>query len=125
MLHIGSKDSSSKLRAKHEIDNIMFKYMLQNEENQQTNVQAPARDQFTSPQPTPLAPIQANSPVYHQPYQQPLYQEQEILSRQFPNINCFQTQQESNVNLNPTFTSMLNNDFSSNPIMPGDLSKRL
>ena len=99
--------------------------MLQNEENQQTIVQAAARDQFTSPQPTPSAPIQANSPEYHQPYQQPLYQEQEILSRQFPNINCFQTQQESNVNLNSTFTSMLNNDFSSKPVMPGDFSKRL
>ena len=60
------------------------------------------------------------SPVYHQPYQQ-----QTIPSRQFPNINCFQTQQESNMNQNPTFTSMLDNDFSSNPIMPGDLFKGL
>ena len=46
-------------------------------------------------------------------------------SRQFPNINCFQRQQESNVSQNPTFTSMLDNDFSSKPIMPGDLFKRL
>ena len=45
---------SSKLRAKHEIDNIMFKYMLQNEEDQQANVQAPARDQFTGPPPNPI-----------------------------------------------------------------------
>ena len=34
--------SASKLRAKHEIDNPMFKYMLQNEEDQQANVQAAA-----------------------------------------------------------------------------------
>ena len=113
--------NSRKLRAKHEINNIMFKYMLQNEEDQQTNVLAAARDQFTSPPPTPSTSIQANSPAYHQPYQQPSYQQQAIPSRQFPNINCFQTQQESNVNQNPTFTRMLNNDFSSNPIMPGDL----
>ena len=45
--------SSSKLRAKHEIDNIMFKYMLQNEEDQQADVQAAAKDPFTSPPPTP------------------------------------------------------------------------
>ena len=117
--------SSSKLRAKHEIGNIMFKYMIQNEEDQQANVQAGARDPFTSPLPTPSTPIQVNNPACHQPYQQPSYQQQAIPSRQFPNINCFQTQQESNVNQNPTFTSMLNNDFSSNPIMPGDLFKRL
>ena len=90
--------SSSKLCAKHEIDNIMFKYMLQNEEDQQENVQAIARDQFTSPRPTPSTPIQADSPVYHRPYQQPSYQQQTIRSRQFLNINSFQTQQESNVN---------------------------
>ena len=30
----------------------MFKYMLQNKEDQQANVQAAARDQFTSPPPT-------------------------------------------------------------------------
>ena len=36
--------SSCKLRAKHEIHNIMFKYMLKNEEDQQANVQAAARD---------------------------------------------------------------------------------
>ena len=30
--------SSSKLRTKHEIGNIMFKHMLQNEEDQQTNM---------------------------------------------------------------------------------------
>ena len=57
--------SSSILRTKHEIDNIMFKYMLQNEEDQQAHVQAAARDQFTSALPTPSIPIQANSPVYH------------------------------------------------------------
>ena len=45
--------------SKHLIDNIMFKYMLQNEEDQQANVQAAARDQFTSPPPTPSTPIQA------------------------------------------------------------------
>ena len=93
--------------------------------DQQANVQAAPRDQFTSPPPTPSIPIQANTPVYHQQYQQPSYQQQAILSRQFPNINGFQTQQESNVNQNPTFTSMLNNDFSSNPIMPAGLFKRL
>ena len=32
--------SSSKLHSKHEIDNIMFKYILHNEEDQQANVQA-------------------------------------------------------------------------------------
>ena len=52
-----------------------------------------------------------------------LQNEENQPSRQFPNINCFQTQQESNVNQSTTFTSMLNND--SNPIMPGDLLKRL
>ena len=36
--------SPSKLRAKHQIGNIMFKYMLKNEEDQQANVQAAARD---------------------------------------------------------------------------------
>ena len=72
--------------------------MLQNEEDQQENVQAIARDQFTSPRPTPSTPIQADSPVYHRPYQQPSYQQQTIRSRQFLNINSFQTQQESNVN---------------------------
>ena len=49
--------SSSKLCAKHEIDNIMFKYMLQSEEVQQANVQATARDQFTSPPPTQSTPM--------------------------------------------------------------------
>ena len=44
--------------------------MRQNEEDQQANVQAAARDQFTSPPPTPSTPIQVNSSVYHQPYQQ-------------------------------------------------------
>ena len=83
----------------------MFKYILQNEGDQQVNVQAAARDQFTSPPATPLTPIQANSLVYHQSYQQ-----QAIPSRQFPNISYFQTQQESDVNQNTTFTSMLNND---------------
>ena len=117
--------SLSKLRAKHEIDTIMFKYRLQNEDDQQANVQAAARGQFTSPPPTPSTPIQTKSPVYHQPYQQLSYQQQAIPSRQFPNINCFQTRQESSVNQNPTFTGMLNNNFSSNPIMPGDLFKRL
>ena len=34
--------SSSKLRAKHEIDNIMFKYMLQSVEDQKVNVQVAA-----------------------------------------------------------------------------------
>ena len=47
------------------------------QKDQQANIQAAARDQFTSPpQPhftTPLTPIQVNSPVCHQPYQQPLY----------------------------------------------------
>ena len=57
--------------------------------------------------------------------QQLPYQQQAIPSRQFPNISYFQTQQESNVSQNLTFTSMLNNDFSSNPIMLGDLLKRL
>ena len=60
-----SLSSSSKLHAKHEVDNIMFKYMLDNEEDQQANVQAAARDQFTSSPPTPSTPIQANSSVYH------------------------------------------------------------
>ena len=60
-----SLSSSSKLHAKHEVDNIMSKYMLDNEEDQQANVQAAARDQFTSPPPTPSTPIQANSSVYH------------------------------------------------------------
>ena len=73
--------NSSKLRTKHEIGNIIFKYMLQNEEDHQTNVEAAARDQFTSPSQAPSKPIQANSPVYHQPYQQPLHQQQAI-----PNI---------------------------------------
>ena len=63
--------------------------MLQNEEDQQANVQAAARDHFTSPPPTPSALIQANSAVYHRPYQQTSYQQQAILPRQFPNINCF------------------------------------
>ena len=117
--------SSSKLRAKHEIDNIMFKYMLQNEEAQQPNSQDASRDQFTSHLPTSLTLIQANSPVYHQPYQQPSYQQQAVPSRQFPNINCFQTQQEGNVKQNPTFTSMLDTDFLPNLIKPGDLFKRL
>ena len=102
--------SSSKLCAKHEIDNIMFKYILQNEADQQVNVQAAARDQFTSPLATPLTPIQANSLAYHQLYQQLLYQQQAIPSRQFPNISYFQTHQESDMNQNTTFTSMLNND---------------
>ena len=122
--------SSSKLGVNHEIDNIMFKYMLQNEKDQQVNVQAATRDQFTSSPPTPSILIQADSSIYHQPYQQPSYQQQAIPSRQFPGIDCFQTQQESNVNQNLTFTSMLNtsmlnNDFSLNPIMPGNLFKRL
>ena len=98
--------------------------MLQNEEDQQANFQAAARNQFTSPLPTPSTPIQASSPVYHQPYQQPSYQQQATPSRQFPNRNCFQTQQESYVNQNQTFISLLDNDFSSNLIMPGDLFKR-
>ena len=67
--------SSSNLRARHETANIMFKYILQNEEYQQANVQAAARDQFTSPPLTPSTPIQANSPVYHEPYQKLLHQE--------------------------------------------------
>ena len=117
--------SSSNLRAKHEVDNIMFKYMLQNEEDQQANVQAAARDQFTSPPPSTSTPIQANSPVYHQPYHQPSYQQQAIPSRLYTVISTVFKQQESNVNQNPTFTDMLNNDFSSNPIMPGDLFQRL
>ena len=117
--------NSSKLGVNHEIDNIMFKYMLQNEKDQQVNVQAATRDQFTSSPPTPSILIQADSSIYHQPYQQPSYQQQAIPSRQFPGIDCFQTQQESNVNQNLTFTSMLNNDFSLNPIMPGNLFKRL
>ena len=45
--------------------------------------------------PTTSTPIPANSSLYHQPYQQPSYQQQAIPSRQFPNINFFQTQQES------------------------------
>ena len=60
--------SSSKLRTKHETDNIMFKYMLQNEKDQRANVQAAAKEKFTSPPPTPSTPIQVNSPVYHQLY---------------------------------------------------------
>ena len=76
---------SSKLRAKHEIDNIVFKYMLQNEEDQQANVQAAARDQFTSPPPTPSTPIQANNPIYHQPS----YQQQAIPSRQISKYQLF------------------------------------
>ena len=43
--------------------------MLQNEEDQQANVQAVVRDQFTSLLPTPSTSIQASSPVFHQPYQ--------------------------------------------------------
>ena len=39
-----------------------------------------------------------------------LYQQQAIPSRQFPNVSYFQTQQESEVNQNTTFTSMLNDD---------------
>ena len=69
--------------------------MLQNKEDQQANVQAAARDQFTSPPPTTSTPIPANSSLYHQPYEQLSYQQQAIPSRQFPNINFFQTQQES------------------------------
>ena len=42
----------------------MFKYTLQNEADQQVNVQAAARDQYTSPPATPLTPIQANSLLY-------------------------------------------------------------
>ena len=60
-----SLSSSSKLHAKHEVDSIMFKYMLDNEEDQQANVLAAAKDQFTSPPPTPSTLIQANSSVYH------------------------------------------------------------
>ena len=79
--------SSSNLRAKHEVDNIMFKYMLQNEEDQQANVQAGARDQFTSPPSSTSTLIQANSPVYHQPYHQPSYQQQAIPSRLYTVIS--------------------------------------
>ena len=61
--------SLNKLLAKHEIDNITFKFMLHNEEDQQVNVQTAARDQFTGHLPTTSTLIQANSPVYQQ-YQQ-------------------------------------------------------
>ena len=77
-----------------------------------------------------------NLQVLRQPHRHPFRQtilyiiNRRISNRQyrqdkFPNINCFQTKQESNVNQNPTFTSILNNGFSSNPIMPGGLFKRL
>ena len=91
--------SLNKLLAKHEIDNITFKFMLHNEEDQQVNVQTAARDQFTGHLPTTSTLIQANSPVYQQ------YQQQTIPSKQFPSINCFQTQQESNTNQNSASTN--------------------
>ena len=74
--------------------------MVHNEDDQLVNVQTAARDQFTGPLPTPSTLIQANSPVYHQQYQQ-----EAILPRQFPSINFFQTQQECNANQNSASTN--------------------
>ena len=88
------------------IDDIMFKYMLQNEEGQQVNVQAAERDHLTGPPSTPSTPIQANSPIYHQPFVSTTVVS---ITGNTVNtiINCFPTQQESDVNQNSILQACL------------------
>ena len=64
----------NKLKAKHKIDNIMFTFQLQQDEesnlppNQQTQNQC-ASEFIRSPPPTPQTSVEASSPVYNLQHQ--------------------------------------------------------
>ena len=68
----------NKLRAKHEIDNLMFKYELQDEEIAQQNqpVHDPYKIEQQSPNTPPVTPLSAfaSSPVYQPRFHQFGYQ---------------------------------------------------
>jgi len=110
----------TKLQAKHEIDNIMFKFQLQDETNtfvpQQRNTNI--NEMLRSPPPTPLTPLKASSPVY-----QP---QQSADQMNLPDINSFRNFHEPNhQNQSRILVNMLNSQPSQDQMTNGDLFRRM
>ena len=87
----------NKLKAKHQIDNIMFQFQLEDEENAIPTYQS----QLQSPPATPLATIETSSPVY-QPKTQP---------QSLPGINSFQNLPQTYLNMLESQDLMMNADL--------------
>ena len=124
----------NKLKAKHEIDNIMFKFQFEDESNSTTNQQA--NGLLRSPPPTPVfSPAEASSPVYqpqshHQQLQQQQQYRQQSNESSLPDISSFTSfhqhqMAQSNVNYMNTYSNYVNSDASQDQIMNGDLFRRM
>lgn len=103
-----------KLKAKNQIDNIMFRFQLQQDEesnlppNHQTQNQC--ANEFVRSPPQTSTPVEASSPVYNLQHQS--------ADLTLPDIR-YSNQQDSY--RNRTYLNMLDNNASQDPIMNGDL----
>lgn len=117
----------NKLKAKHEIDNIMFKFQL---ENVDSSINQQANDLLRSPTLTPVfSQVEASSPVY-QPQNHQQQQQYRQQSNNLPNISSLRNFPQykvahSNINHMNTYSNYLNNDVSQDQIMNGDLFKSM
>lgn len=110
-----------RLKAKNQIDNIMFRFQLQQDEesnlppNHQTQNSC-ANKFFRNPPPT-STPVEASSPVYNLQHQS--------ADLALPDISSFQNlQPKGNQQYsyrNRTYLNMLDNNAPQDPIMNGDL----
>ena len=110
-----------RLKAKNQIDNIMFRFQLQQDEesnlppNHQTQNSC-ANKFFRNPPPT-STPVEASSPVYNLQHQS--------ADLALPDISSFQNlQPKSNQQYsyrNRTYLNMLDNNAPQDPIMNDDL----
>ena len=111
----------NKLKVKHEIDNIIFKYELQNEEYSSIPQQPHqfANETLRSPPLTPKPSLESSSPVY-----QP--QTNQI---NLPGISSFtnplQRNQLNQGYQNYSYVNALNSEASQDQMMNGDLFRRL
>lgn len=110
-----------RLKAKNQIDNIMFRFQLQQDEesnlppNHQT--QNPCANKFVRSPPPTSTPVEASSPVYNLQHQS--------ADLALPDISSFQNlQPKGNQQYsyrNRTYLNMLDNNAPQDPIMNGDL----
>ena len=110
-----------KLKAKNQIDNIMFRFQLQQDEesnlppNHQTQNQC--ANEFVRSPPQTSTPVEASSPVYNLQHQSADLTLPDISS--FQNLQAKSNQQYSY--RNRTYLNMLDNNAPQDPIMNGDL----
>ena len=111
----------NKLRAKHEIDNILFNYLLQEESHQERQLNST----FVSPPPTPTPIMDAGSPVF--PPSQISHQ-----SSNLPSISTFQNKVYHNLNQTgavhglskKSYTGFISDESPGNDISVGDIFRK-